>query len=658
MSWPTVHANHPDEAPLDVLQNIMGGGQTSLLYKNLEKPGLTVQAASGHQCREISCSFTLFALANPARVKSLADMESVIRESLVEFEGRGVEDDDLTRVKADIVSGMIYGLESVRGKISQLAAYQTFRDNPNGIADDIARYEGVTKADVMRVYNKYIKEKPAVIMSIVPEGRLDAIAKADTWERYERTLPPATEAEPFEWTPPEDNFDRSIIPPAGPNPSIKAPDVYNASVNGIPVLGALNNEVPTTTVSVRIKTGQMHEPMDKLGLAAMTAAMLGEATTESTAEELSNRLDKLGSAVTFNSDDTFTTMRIRSLSKDLDETVAIAMEKLLKPKFDEADFKRNQANTLQGIRQAKKQPAQTASEIFNKVMYGTDNNFAFSNAGTEETAQNITIEDVKAFYDTHYSPKIASIIAVSDLGESALTKALAPLKDWEGGDVPAVKANPFPELDAKTIYFVDQPGAPQSEIRIGKRALPFDATGEYYKSGIMNFMLGGAFNSRINLNLREDKGYTYGARSFFNGDETRGWYRAGAGVRADSTAASIKEFVSEISKYHSQGVTPEELEFTKSAMGQRDARAYETPGQKLGFLGRMMTYDLKPSFVDDQADILQGMSKADVDALASKHLNLDDMIMVVVGDKAKYMHEVKALGYPVVEIDADGNPVN
>ena len=658
MSWPTVHANHPDEAPLDVLQNIMGGGQTSLLYKNLEKPGLTVQAASGHQCREISCSFTLFALANPARVKSLADMESVIRESLVEFEGRGVEDDDLTRVKADIVSGMIYGLESVRGKISQLAAYQTFRDNPNGIADDIARYEGVTKADVMRVYNKYIKEKPAVIMSIVPEGRLDAIAKADTWERYERTLPPATEAEPFEWTPPEDNFDRSIIPPAGPNPSIKAPDVYNASVNGIPVLGALNNEVPTTTVSVRIKTGQKHEPMDKLGLAAMTAAMLGEATTESTAEELSNRLDKLGSAVTFNSGDTFTTMRIRSLSKNLDETVAIAMEKLLKPKFDEADFKRNQANTLQGIRQAKKQPAQTASEIFNKVMYGTDNNFAFSNAGTEETAQNITIEDVKAFYDTHYSPKIASIIAVSDLGESALTKALAPLKDWEGGDVPAVKANPFPELDAKTIYFVDQPGAPQSEIRIGKRALPFDATGEYYKSGIMNFMLGGAFNSRINLNLREDKGYTYGARSFFSGDETRGWYRAGAGVRADSTAASIKEFVSEISKYHSQGVTPEELEFTKSAMGQRDARAYETPGQKLGFLGRMMTYDLKPSFVDDQADILQGMSKADVDALASKHLNLDDMIMVVVGDKAKYMDEVKALGYPVVEIDADGNPVN
>jgi len=402
----------------------------------------------------------------------------------------------------------------------------------------------------------------------------------------------------------------------------------------------------------------MHEPMDKLGLAALTAAMVDEGTESMSVEEISNELAKLGSSYSWSSGDTFTTLRIRSLTKNLDKTVELAVKSLMEPKFDQADFDRNVANTLQGIRQAKKQPAQTASEVFNKVMYGTDNNFAFSNAGTEETVPTITLDDVKAFFASNYSPKAASIIAVSDLGESALTKALAPLKAWEGVDVPAVEAKPFPELDSKTVYFIDQPGAPQSEIRIGKRALPYDATGEYYKAGIMNFMLGGAFNSRINLNLREDKGYTYGARSFFNGDETRGWYRAGAGVRADSTAASIQEFVSEISQYHADGVTAEELEFTKAAMGQRDARAYETPGQKLGFLGRMMTYDLKPSFVDEQADILQGMSKADVDALADKHLNLDDMIMVVVGDKAKYMGEIKALGYDVVEIDADGNPVN
>jgi len=189
MSWPTVHANHPDEAPLDVLSNILGQGQTSILYKNIQKPGLTLQAASSHGCREIHCSFALFTLANPAKVQKLGDLEEKMRAAFEEFEERGVMDDDLTRVKSSIVSGLIYGLESVSGKVSQLAAYQTYRDTPNGIGDDIARYENVTKADVMRVYNQYIKGQNAVIMSIVP--------------------------------------DRSVMPPSGDNiPQIKAPDTY------------------------------------------------------------------------------------------------------------------------------------------------------------------------------------------------------------------------------------------------------------------------------------------------------------------------------------------------------------------------------------------------------------------------------------------------
>ena len=236
------------------------------------------------------------------------------------------------------------------------------------------------------------------------------------------------------------------------------------------------------------------------------------------------------------------------------------------------------------------------------------------------------------------------------------TKVIAPLAKWEATPVAPMEAKPFPELGGTKIYFIDKPGAAQSEIRIGKRALPFDATGEYYRAGLMNYPLGGAFNSRINLNLREDKGYTYGARSFFSAStEPRGYYRASAGVRSDSTAASITEFVNEITAYHKDGITDTELGFTKSAIGQRDARAYETPRQKLGFLSNMMTYDLSPSFVDEQNKILQNITKEEIDALAAKHLNIDEMIMVVVGDKAAVMDDVKALGYPVVELDADGN---
>jgi len=658
MSWPTVHSNHPDEAPLDVLMNIMGEGQTSLLYKNLDKPGLTVQASAGHQCRELSCSFTLFALANPARVQKLANLEKIIRESLDEFETRGVEDDDLTRVKASIVSDMIYGLESVRGKVSQLAAYQTYRGTPDGIGDDIIRYENVSKADVMRVYNKYIKDKPAVVMSIVPKGASAAIAKPDTWDRYERTIPADTASNSFSWELPTDDFDRSIIPPAGENPSIKAPNVYQASLgNGINILGTKNTETPTTTISLRIKAGQSHDPLDKLGVAALTARLVDDSTTNRSVEDIANELAKMGSSYSWSSGDSFTTLRIRSLTKNLDKTVELAVDSLLNPKFDAADFDRLKSNTSEGIKASKKEASVTASNVFNLMMYGRDNSFAYADAGTEATVEAITLQDVKTFYKTHYSPKIASIVAVSDLGESAIKKALTPLSNWEGDDVPTVENAAYPDLGETKIYFVNKDNAAQSEIRIGKRALPYDATGEYYRAGLMNYTLGGAFNSRINLNLREDKGYTYGARSGFSGQETRGTYTARAGVRADSTAASITEFINEISGFNENGITEDELSFTKSAIGQRDALAYETPGQKLGFLSRMMTYNLKPTFVDEQVNILQGMTKADIDVLAQKHLNFDEMVMVVVGDKAKHMDGIKALGFPVVELDPDGNPL-
>lgn len=654
MSWPTVHAYHPDEAPLDVLMSILGSGKTSLLYKNLDKEGLAVQSSAGHGCAELSCSFTLLALPNPAKGKSLADIETIMRDSLTEFESRGVEDDDLIRVKSGIVSGMIYGLESVRGKVSQLAAYETFRNNPNAIGDDIARYENVTKDDVVRVYNQYIKDKPAVVMSIVPEGQADAVARPDTWQRYERTIPASTPAT-VNWTPPEDDFDRSVIPPAGPNPAIKAPPVYTAEIgNGIKVLGAINDETPTTTISVRMKVGQSHEPIDKLGLAGLTAAMLGEATTESTAEDLSNRLDKLGSYVSFGSGDTFTSMRIRTLSKNLDETTAIAMEKMFKPKFDPADFERLKAQTIEGIKSSKKQARGVASEMFNRKMYGDNNSVSWSNAGTVETVTNITLGDVKKFYADHYSASVASIVAVSDLPKGKIVSALDGLSDWEAKDVATTSTNTFPDIGDPKIYFIDKPGAAQSEIRIGKRALPYDATGEYYKATLMNYPLGGAFNSRINLNLREDKGYTYGARSFFSGQEDRGFFGASAGVKADTTAASITEFLKELKSYYDDGITEEELNFTKSAIGQRDARAYETPGQKLGFLGRMMTYNLEADFVDEQSDILQSMTKAQIDALAKAHINPDEMIILVVGDKEVNMESLKALGLPIVELDENG----
>ena len=660
MSWPTVSARHPDEAPLDVLMSILGTGKTSLLYKNMVKEGFAVQAGAGHGCQELSCQFTLFALANPASGKSLADLEKIARDSLAEFEGRGVEDDDLTRVKAGIVSGMIYGLESVSGKVSQLAFYETFTGNPDYTGADIARYENVTKDDVMRVYRQYVKGKNAVIMSIVPNGKLDQIAHEDTWVRPARDLPEyqKTDVDSLQIRAASDNFDRSQQPVSGANPVSKLPPIWRETLaNGVKVLGALNDEAPTMTISLRIAAGHKIDPLAKVGLASLTAAMMDEATKTSTNEDISNRLSKLGSSVSFGAGDDFTVLSIRSLTANLDETLAIAAEKLFEPKFDEDDFDRVKAQTLQGIEAGKKNAATTATNVFRKLIYGSNNAFAWPGSGVADTVAAITLDDVKTYYAAHYTPDAANMIAVGDLSQAELMQKLAIFGNWSGEEAMRPILQPFPELAVGTLYLIDKPEAAQSEIRIGRRAIPYDATGEYYRLGLMNYNLGGAFNSRINLNLREDKGYTYGARSSFGADIDTGRFTAQAGVRADVTDKSIIEFKNEIGHFSDEGMADTELAFLKSALGQRDARAYETPSQKLGFLSRILTYNLPDDFVDQQNDILGNISREELNALAVKYLDIDQMILVVVGDKAKILPGLQTLGHPIVELDADGNPI-
>ena len=263
----------------------------------------------------------------------------------------------------------------------------------------------------------------------------------------------------------------------------------------------------------------------------------------------------------------------------------------------------------------------------------------------------------KAFYEANYAGNLGSVIAVSDLGQDELEAKLAVFEALPEKEVETPALNPFPELATRTLYLINKEGAAQSEIRIGKRALNYDATGEYYRATLMNYALGGAFNSRININLREDKGYTYGARGFFRGDEETGRYQAQAGVRTDATAESIEEFLKEIYQYNVNGITADELAFTKSAIGQSEARDYETPFQKLGFLGNILRYNLPADFVETQKDILANLTKEKVDAIARDQLRWDEMIFLVVGDKATILPKLESFGFDIVELDEDGNPI-
>jgi zinc protease len=231
-----------------------------------------------------------------------------------------------------------------------------------------------------------------------------------------------------------------------------------------------------------------------------------------------------------------------------------------------------------------------------------------------------------------------------------LLEKLQPLTRWQGDATPLPVAGKLPAGNPGIVFIIDKPGAAQSVISIGKRALPYDATGDFFKSYLMNYPLGGAFNSRINLNLREDKGYTYGARSFFAGGSEQGYFEASASVRSDVTDKALAEFMKEISRYHQSGMSAEEQAFMRASISQGKALDYETPYQKAGFIRMIQKYHLAHDFTDEQDKIVSQISLEQLNQLAKQWLDPATMQILIVGDKASVEPGLTALGYKVVNL--------
>lgn len=650
MAFPTVYVRHADEAALDILAEILGSGNNSLLYKNLVKTQKAVQAQASHGCQELACEFTLLALPAPGAVKSLAETEQQIRQSLAEFEQRGVTDDDLNKVKAKMEAASIFGLQSVEGKVSRLAANQTFFGEPDLAADDLARYQRVTKDDVTRVYQQYLQHKAAVVMSVVPTGQRQLIARADNFSPVAHNFggPSTTKAEDLQLRRATDSLDRSQIPAAGANPAVTLPATWQQQLdNGIRLLGAQSHETPTTSLLLRVPLGLYDETPQQAGISQLLAAMLDESTQFKSTEQMSLALEKLGASISFSAGDEYLSVSVNSLTKNLPQTLDLLMEKLLSPAFSAEDFGRLQQQTLQGIQHADKDAAVLASRAVQQLMYGKHIS-AYPNQGTLRSVSSLTVNDVKAFGQRLLKPAQAELILVSDLPQAAVLAQLQPrLQQWQGKA--PVRQVQLPDAVAKTgtIYLIDKPDAPQSEIRIFKRSLKRDFTGEYFRAGLMNFVLGGNFNSRINLNLREDKGYTYGANSYFSADRYGGIYQATAAVRADVTAPALQEFFKEIKQYQQQGMSATELEFMRKAINQSDALAYETPGAKLGFMSAILQYGLAADFTTQRNQIVRDISLAELNQLAARHLDPASFSVVVVGPAAQLKPQLQQLGMPV-----------
>ncbi len=412
------------------------------------------------------------------------------------------------------------------------------------------------------------------------------------------------------------------------------------------MIGTQYQETPTISLQLTVPAGHRLDPTSKEGLAELTAAMMNEGSEKFTAEEIASKLETLGSSISVHAGLYGTTISLNTLTENLPETMALLEQRLFHPAFKESDFNRLKKQMIEGIVYAHQNVDLLASQATRELLFkGTV--FSRPEGGTKKTLSNITLQDVKDFYQRYYTPNGADAVVVGDITQSQLMKALAPIGQWQGAPAPSIAPQVLPVLKQQAIWLVNKTDAPQTEIRLARQGMPFDATGELFKTELANFNLAGIFNSRINMNLREDKGYTYGAGGYFSGGKEVGLGVYYAQVRANATIASIKEFLAELKKMSTSGVTDKEVNFMRLAVGQQDALSYETPSQKAALLGDILTYNLPKDFVAQRNHIVDSISKSTMNELAHKWFNPKDYQIIVVGDAKRLEPQLKTLGLPV-----------
>ncbi len=455
------------------------------------------------------------------------------------------------------------------------------------------------------------------------------------------------------------SVDRTHPPAPGPRPAPRLPKIERARLaNGLRVASTHYDGTPETLFEIALPGGHVFETREQLGLASLVARAMQEGTRKLSTVEFIDALDHLGADLRVSSDDDELTLSLRVLDRRLQPALELLFDVLLEPRFDDADFERVRKLRLASIAARGDDASAVAADVWRRLMYGDEVSLGRSAGGTAECVARVTTDDLRAFHAAALDPVRARVAVVGRWNASEVVALLAPLaKRW-----PACRANAMPAFEPREnaarrgLFVVDRPGAPQSELRIGRLAI---AAGDpdWLALGALNYSLGGTFTSRINLNLRERNGYTYGARSGFETAPRRAPFSVAAAVHTRFTAAAVREVLAELRGYL-DGPTAAEIAFTHSALEQSLARQFESPSARLHFVAMVERVGCADDHPLARLVELQRLGRTGLAALARKHLVLDDLAILVVGDRAAVEPDLAALDLgPLTPLDIDGAPL-
>lgn len=650
-------ANTKDEVALDVLAYLLGGSNNkkSPFYQRFVKTQKAMQASVSNPASELAGQITMTVVAYPNY--QLKDLYAEVQEILREFENTPINEDIFNEYVTEQYSDLIYSIQSVQRKGALLASYETFTGNPAYFKETLKHFKELTVEDVRAAYNKYIKDKNAVILSVYNKKNPDNIVAPDNYKRPEVPVefkPDLSEYENLTYIKGKDDFDRSKQPAPGKNPVVEIPKFWNAVWNnGTKVIGTSYDELPITNITYIVKAGKIIEPIEKAGISTLLASLLNEGTLAYTSEQFQSELKKIGSKIAISADNENIIISATSLNEHLQRTIELLNYIYLTPRFDVNDFERLKKQQIQAIQSSKTDASNILGIMENRMLYPDGNINSVPRYGTEESVSNITLEDVKAYFQKYFAPDHAELIIVGNISKNQAPYQLSYLYNAEKKNVTLPAIQPIKTPEKTTIVFAHKDKSPQSQIKVVGKGLTYDGTGEYYIANIANYPLGGMFNSRININLRERKGWTYGARSNFLGTQFVDKFQVTTNVKGANTDSSVIEIMKELNDFVSKGISKEELEFTKKSIGQRDALKYETAAQKASFMSIVLENDFDADLVKKQLNILNTITKDEIDAIAKKYIQPDQMYIFVVGDKSTSLEPLQQLGYPVIEMNID-----
>jgi zinc protease len=648
MVWHTAPQYSADEPALDMLGYILSTGRTSRLQSKLvyEKE-MVQQVNANNNTSEIGGTFGIQATARPG--KSLDDIEKEINAEIERIKTEPPTADELTRAKNSIEAQTVFGLQTVLGKGSQIGTFSGYLNKPDNFQAELDRYARVTSADIQRVANTYLGANRLVMTYTPRQGEAQRAARdADrpTSVKTEKKDDSAVKAQ------------AAKLPKSGPDPKLTLPPIEKTKLsNGLEVWMVEQRELPIVAFNLVLKSGIGNEPDDRTGVANMTASLIDDGTQTRSAADIANQIQALGiQNFSAGSGWDSTNVSMLTLNKNLDAALDLYSDVLMHPSFPDKELESFRARSLIGLRQQKANPNVVSNNVYNKVLYG---DHPYGRDNTEATIKAITRADLVKFYESNYRPNNGVLIVVGDINKPTLKAKLEKtFANWKPADVPNRELPATRGLEKTAIYLVDRPNSAQSVVSIGQIGLE-RSNPDYFPVVVMNSILGGGFTARINMNLREDKGYTYGARSGFSFRRGAGPFSAGGDIQTAVTKEAIVEFMKELNDIRGgRPVTQEELDYNKQSLIRRYPGGFETVGSMSNQLANLVVYGLPDSYFNEYISKVNAVSLSDVNRVATKYLDPAKMAIVIVGDRKVIEPGLKQLGYSVTILDTEGKPVS